>query len=153
MSPDQIKGPDELKKGQNTVSMNPITNKVLVVDDSNTIRKSAAVFLRQGGHDVVLAEDGFDALAKLNSSPPDIIFCDISMPRLDGYPTCAIIKSNQKYAQLPIVMLSSRDGIFDKARGRAVGAEHYLTKPFTKEQLLEIVKTFGRNSQEKRNEH
>ena len=153
MSPDQIKGPDELKKGQNTVSMNPITNKVLVVDDSNTIRKSAAVFLRQGGHDVVLAEDGFDALAKLNSSPPDIMFCDISMPRLDGYQTCAIIKSNQKYAQLPIVMLSSRDGIFDKARGRAVGAEHYLTKPFTKEQLLEVVKTFGRNSEEKRNEH
>ena len=150
---DQSKGPDELKKGQNTVSMNPITNKVLVVDDSNTIRKSAAVFLRQGGHDVVLAEDGFDALAKLNSSPPDIMFCDISMPRLDGYQTCAIIKSNQKYAQLPIVMLSSRDGIFDKARGRAVGAEHYLTKPFTKEQLLEVVKTFGRNSEEKRNEH
>ena len=135
------------------MSMNPITNKVLVVDDSNTIRKSAAVFLRQGGHDVVLAEDGFDALAKLNSSPPDIIFCDISMPRLDGYQTCAIIKSNQKYAQLPIVMLSSRDGIFDKARGRAVGAEHYLTKPFTKEQLLDVVKTLGRNSEEKRNEH
>ena len=100
MSPDQIKGPDELKKGQNTVSMNPITNKVLVVDDSNTIRKSAAVFLRQGGHDVVLAEDGFDALAKLTSSQPDIVFCDISMPRLDGYQTCAIIKSNEKYAKL-----------------------------------------------------
>jgi twitching motility two-component system response regulator PilG len=153
MSPDQIKGPDELKKGQNTVSMNPITNKVLVVDDSNTIRKSAAVFLRQGGHDVVLAEDGFDALAKLTSSQPDIVFCDISMPRLDGYQTCAIIKSNEKYAKLPIVMLSSRDGIFDKARGRVVGAEHYLTKPFTKEQLLEVVKVFGRNSEEKRNEH
>ena len=135
------------------MSMNQIPNKVLVVDDSNTIRKSAAVFLRQGGHDVVLAEDGFDALAKLNSSPPDIIFCDISMPRLDGYQTCAIIKSNQKYAQLPIVMLSSRDGVFDKARGRAVGAKHYLTKPFTREQLLEVVKEFGRNSEEKRNEH
>ena len=135
------------------MSMNPITNKVLVVDDSNTIRKSAAVFLRQGGHDVVLAEDGFDALAKLNSSSPDIVFCDISMPRLDGYQTCAIIKSNQKYAQLPIVLLSSRDGIFDKARGRVVGAEHYLTKPFTKEQLLEVVKTFGRNAEEKRSEH
>lgn len=135
------------------MSMNPITRKVLVVDDSNTIRKSAAVFLRQGGHDVVLAEDGFDALAKLTSSTPDIIFCDISMPRLDGYQTCAIIKSNQKYAQLPIVMLSSRDGIFDKARGRVVGAEHYLTKPFTREQLLEVVKEFGRNSEEKRNEH
>ena len=135
------------------MSMNPITNKVLVVDDSNTIRKSAAVFLRQGGHDVVLAEDGFDALAKLTSSSPDIMFCDISMPRLDGYQTCAIIKSNQKYAQLPIVMLSSRDGIFDKARGRVVGAEHYLTKPFTREQLLEVVKEFGRNSEEKRNEH
>ena len=124
-----------------------------MVDDSNTIRKSAAVFLRQGGHDVVLAEDGFDALAKLTSRSPDIMFCDISMPRLDGYQTCAIIKSNQKYAQLPIVMLSSRDGIFDKARGRVVGAEHYLTKPFTREQLLEVVKEFGRNSEEKRNEH
>lgn len=135
------------------MSMNPITRKVLVVDDSNTIRKSAAVFLRQGGHDVVLAEDGFDALAKLTSSTPDIIFCDISMPRLDGYQTCAIIKSNQKYAQLPIVMLSSRDGIFDKARGRVVGAEHYLTKPFTREQLLEVVKEFGGNSEEKRNEN
>ena len=135
------------------MSMNPIPNKILVVDDSNTIRKSAAVFLRQGGHDVVLAEDGFDALAKLTSSSPDIMFCDISMPRLDGYQTCAIIKSNQKYAQLPIVMLSSRDGIFDKARGRVVGAEHYLTKPFTREQLLEVVKEFGRNSEEKRNEH
>ena len=135
------------------MNMNPITKRVLVVDDSNTIRKSAAVFLRQGGHDVVLAEDGFDALAKLTSSSPDIMFCDISMPRLDGYQTCAIIKSNQKYAQLPIVMLSSRDGIFDKARGRVVGAEHYLTKPFTREQLLEVVKEFGRNSEEKRNEH
>lgn len=135
------------------MTMSAIINRVLVVDDSNTIRKSAAVFLRQGGHDVVLAEDGFDALAKLNSSSPDIVFCDISMPRLDGYQTCAIIKSNQKYAQLPIVLLSSRDGIFDKARGRVVGAEHYLTKPFTKEQLLEVVKTFGRNAEEKRSEH
>ena len=135
------------------MSMNPIPNKILVVDDSNTIRKSAAVFLRQGGHDVVLAEDGFDALAKLNSSPPDIMFCDISMPRLDGYQTCAIIKSNQKYAQLPIVMLSSRDGVFDKARGRAVGAKHYLTKPFTKDQLLEVVKAFGRTSGQVPNEH
>ena len=135
------------------MTMNAVLNRVLVVDDSNTIRKSAAVFLRQGGHDVVLADDGFDALAKLNSSSPDIVFCDISMPRLDGYQTCAIIKSNQKYAQLPIVLLSSRDGIFDKARGRVVGAEHYLTKPFTKEQLLEVVKTFGRNAEEKRSEH
>ena len=135
------------------MTMNAVLNRVLVVDDSNTIRKSAAVFLRQGGHDVVLAEDGFDALAKLNSSSPDIVFCVISMPRLDGYQTCAIIKSNQKYAQLPIVLLSSRDGIFDKARGRVVGAEHYLTKPFTKEQLLEVVKTFGRNAEEKRSEH
>ena len=135
------------------MNTNPIPRRVLVVDDSNTIRKSAAVFLRQGGHDVVLAEDGFDALAKLTSSSPDIMFCDISMPRLDGYQTCAIIKSNQKYAQLPIVMLSSRDGIFDKARGRVVGAEHYLTKPFTREQLLEVVKEFGGKSEEKRNEN
>jgi twitching motility two-component system response regulator PilG len=113
--------------------------RVLVIDDSNTIRRSAEIFLRQGGHEVVLAEDGFDALAKVNDHTPDLIFCDILMPRLDGYQTCAIIKRNPRFTSVPIIMLSSKDGVFDKARGRMVGSEDYLTKPFTKEQLLRAV--------------
>ncbi len=119
------------------------TVRVLVIDDSNTIRRSAEIFLKQGGHDVMLAEDGFDALAKVNDYQPQLIFCDILMPRLDGYQTCAIIKRNQKYSNVPVVMLSSKDGVFDKARGRMVGAEDYLTKPFTKDQLLQAVRQFG----------
>ncbi len=119
------------------------TLKVLVIDDSNTIRRSAEIFLKQGGHEVLLAEDGFDALAKVNDYQPHIIFCDILMPRLDGYQTCAIIKRNSKFAQVPIVMLSSKDGVFDKARGRMVGAQDYLTKPFTKDQLLQAVGQIG----------
>ena len=113
--------------------------RVLVIDDSNTIRRSAEIFLRQGGPEVVLAEDGFDALAKVNDHTPDLIFCDILMPRLDGYQTCAIIKRNPRFAAVPVIMLSSKDGVFDKARGRMVGSEDYLTKPFTKEQLLRAV--------------
>ena len=121
--------------------------KVLVIDDSNTIRRSAEIFLKQGGHDVLLAEDGFDALSKVNDYEPDLIFCDILMPRLDGYQTCAIIKRNAKFSNVPIVMLSSKDGVFDKARGRMVGAQDYLTKPFTKDQLLQAVKQFGSTMQ------
>jgi twitching motility two-component system response regulator PilG len=117
--------------------------KVLVVDDSNTIRRSAEIFLKQGGHQVLLAEDGFDALAKVNDDRPDLIFCDILMPRLDGYQTCAIIKRNAKFTDVPVVMLSSKDGVFDKARGRMAGAQDYLTKPFSKEQLLQAVQQFG----------
>ncbi len=117
--------------------------KVLVIDDSNTIRRSAEIFLRQGGHEVVLAEDGFDALAKVNDHAPQLIFCDILMPRLDGYQTCAIIKRNPRFAHVPVIMLSSKDGLFDKARGRMVGSEEYLTKPFTKEQLLRAVEQFS----------
>ncbi len=120
--------------------------KVLVIDDSNTIRRSAEIFLRQGGHEVVLAEDGFDALAKVNDHNPELIFCDILMPRLDGYQTCAIIKRNPKFAHVPVIMLSSKDGLFDKARGRMVGSQEYLTKPFTKEQLLRAVETFRRKA-------
>ena len=116
--------------------------KVLVIDDSNTIRRSAEIFLRQGGHEVVLAEDGFDVLSKVNDHDPQLIFCDILMPRLDGYQTCAIIKRNPRFAHVPVIMLSSKDGLFDKARGRMVGSEEYLTKPFTKEQLLRAVETF-----------
>lgn len=122
----------------------PIGAKVLVIDDSNTIRRSAEIFLRQGGHEVVLAEDGYDALAKVNDHDPELIFCDILMPRLDGYQTCAIIKRNPRFAQVPVIMLSSKDGLFDKARGRMVGSEEYLTKPFTKEQLLKAVESFRR---------
>ena len=114
--------------------------KVLVIDDSNTIRRSAEIFLKQGGHEVVLAEDGFDALAKLSDYQPDLVFCDILMPRLDGYQTCAIIKRNPQFASVPVIMLSSKDGLFDKARGRMVGSQDYLTKPFTKDQLLQAVR-------------
>ncbi len=116
---------------------------MLVIDDSNTIRRSAEIFLRQAGHEVILAEDGFDALAKINDHQPQLIFCDILMPRLDGYQTCAIIKRNPRFAQVPVIMLSSKDGVFDKARGRMVGSDDYLTKPFTKEQLLRVVTQFG----------
>ncbi|WP_374520527.1 PleD family two-component system response regulator [Hydrogenophaga sp.] len=119
--------------------------KVLVVDDSNTIRRSAEIFLKQGGHEVLLAEDGFEALAKINDTPPDLIFCDILMPRLDGYQTCAIIKRNPRFAPIPVVMLSSKDGVFDKARGRMVGSQDYLTKPFTKDQLLTAVQQIASN--------
>lgn len=117
--------------------------KVLVIDDSNTIRRSAEIFLKQGGYQVVLAEDGFDALAKVNDHEPHLIFCDILMPRLDGYQTCAIIKRNPKFAQVPVIMLSSKDGLFDKARGRMVGSQDYLTKPFTKDQLLQAVEQYS----------
>jgi twitching motility two-component system response regulator PilG len=118
--------------------------KVLVIDDSNTIRRSAEIFLKQGGHQVVLAEDGFDAMSKVNDNQPDLIFCDILMPRLEGYQTCAIIKRNARFANVPIIMLSSKDGLFDKARGRMVGAEDYLTKPFTKDQLLQAVRQYAK---------
>ncbi|HNE60549.1 MAG: response regulator [Rubrivivax sp.] len=123
------------------------SRRVLVIDDSNTIRRSAEIFLKQGGHEVMLAEDGFDALAKVNDAQPDLIFCDILMPRLDGYQTCAIIKRNEKYSSIPVVMLSSKDGVFDKARGRMVGSQDYLTKPFTKDQLLQAVQQFGNANQ------
>ena len=117
----------------------PASAKVLVIDDSNTIRRSAEIFLRQGGYEVLLAEDGFDALSKVNDHRPDLIFCDILMPRLDGYQTCAIIKRNPRFSNVPVIMLSSKDGLFDKARGRMVGSQDYLTKPFTKDQLLQAV--------------
>ena len=123
------------------------TFKVLVVDDSNTIRRSAEIFLKQGGHEVLLADDGFDALAKVNDYHPHLIFCDILMPKLDGYQTVAIIKRNARFANTPVVMLSSKDGVFDKARGRMVGCQEYLTKHFTKDQLLQAVQQFGKSDQ------
>ena len=117
--------------------------KVMVIDDSNTIRKSAEIFLMQSGCTVVLAEDGFDALSKIADHQPDIIFVDIMMPRLDGYQTCALIKKNSRFASTPVIMLSSKDGLFDRARGRMVGSDQYLTKPFTKDSLLQTVATFA----------
>lgn len=120
--------------------------KVMVIDDSNTIRRSAEIFLLKAGCQVVLAEDGFDALAKIADHQPDIIFVDIMMPRLDGYQTCALIKKNSKFKDTPVVMLSSKDGLFDRARGRMVGSDEYLTKPFTKDSLLEAVGKHTRQS-------
>ena len=114
--------------------------KVLVIDDSNTIRRSAEMFLRQAGYEVILAEDGFDALAKIADHQPDLVFVDIMMPRLDGYQTCALIKQNPVLKTTPVIMLSSKDGVFDRARGRLAGSDQYLTKPFTKEALLDAVK-------------
>jgi twitching motility two-component system response regulator PilG len=113
---------------------------VLVVDDSATIRRSAETMLANAGYEVVTAENGFEALSKITRHHPDLIFVDIMMPRLDGYQTCAIIKNNNEFRQTPVVMLTSKDGLFDKARGRVVGSDQYLTKPFTREELLDAVK-------------
>ena len=113
--------------------------RILVIDDSNTIRKSAEMFLRQAGYEVFLAEDGFDALAKISDHEPQVIFIDIMMPRLDGYQTCALIKQNPTLRSTPVIMLSSKDGIFDRARGRLAGSDRYLTKPFTREGLIAAV--------------
>lgn len=134
----------DLQAPSDSASGHGASTKVLVIDDSNTIRRSAEIFLKQGGHEVVLAEDGFDALAKLSDYKPDLVFCDILMPRLDGYQTCAIIKRNPAFASVPVIMLSSKDGLFDKARGRMVGSQDYLTKPFTKDQLLQAVQQHRR---------
>lgn len=124
----------------------PAPLKVLVIDDSNTIRRSAEIFLRQAGYEVLLSEDGFDALSKVNDTMPDLIFCDVLMPRLDGYQTVAIIKRSPRHATIPVIMLSSKDGVFDKARGKMVGAQDYLTKPFTKDQLLNAVEECRRGA-------
>ncbi len=113
--------------------------KVMVVDDSVTIRRTAETLLKREGYNVITADDGFDALAKIVDSHPDIIFLDIMMPRLDGYQTCSVIKNNRLFKSTPVVMLSSKDGIFDKARGKLVGSEQFVTKPFTREDLLEAI--------------
>lgn len=117
--------------------------KIMVIDDSSTIRRSAEIFLGQAGYKVVLADDGFDALAKMNDHKPALIFCDILMPRLDGYQTCALIKKSAKFHSTPVVMLSSKDGLFDRARGAMVGSDAYLTKPFTKDSLLKTVREYA----------
>lgn len=121
--------------------------KVMVIDDSSTIRRSAEIFLTQAGCQVFLAEDGFSALSQINDHQPDVVFCDILMPRLDGYQTCSLIKRSAKFKNTPVVMLSSKDGLFDRARGALVGSDQYLTKPFSKDDLLTVVKHFsGRTS-------
>ncbi len=121
--------------------------KVMVVDDSKTIRRTAEMLLKKEGCDVITANDGFEALSKVVDYNPQIIFVDIMMPRLDGYQTCALIKHNQNFNKTPVIMLSSKDGLFDRARGRIVGAEQYLTKPFTKEELVDAVKQYALDQQ------
>ena len=113
--------------------------KVMVIDDSKTIRRTAEALLKTEGCDVITATDGFEALSKIADHHPDIVFVDIMMPRLDGYQTCALIKHNLKFKNIPVIMLSSKDGLFDRARGRIVGSEQYLTKPFSKEELLDAI--------------
>ena len=120
--------------------------RVMVIDDSKTIRRTAETLLKREGADVVTATDGFEALAKIADQQPQIIFVDIMMPRLDGYQTCALIKNNQLFKSTPVIMLSSKDGLFDKARGRMVGSQDYLTKPFTKDQLLQAVQQHRRRT-------
>jgi twitching motility two-component system response regulator PilG len=116
--------------------------KVIVIDDSKTIRRTAETLLKKAGCEVVTATDGFESLAKVAEYHPDIIFVDIMMPRLDGYQTCALIKNNPTFKKIPVIMLSSKDGLFERARGRIVGAEHYMTKPFTREELLNTIKAY-----------
>ena len=111
----------------------------MVVDDSKTIRRTAETLLQREGFNVITAEDGFEALAKIANQKPDLIFVDIMMPRLDGYQTCALIKNNAQFKSTPVIMLSSKDGLFDKAKGRIVGSDQYVTKPFSKVELLEAV--------------
>jgi twitching motility two-component system response regulator PilG len=117
--------------------------RVMVIDDSKTIRRTAETLLRKEGFDVVTALDGFEALSKIADYKPDLIFLDIMMPRLDGYQTCALIKHHRVFRQTPVVMLSSKDGLFDRARGRVVGSDHYITKPFTREDLLDAITQHG----------
>jgi twitching motility two-component system response regulator PilG len=114
--------------------------KVMVIDDSKTIRRTAETLLKKAGCEVLTASDGFEALAKIADSHPDVIFVDIMMPRLDGYQTCSLIKHNEEFKDTPVIMLSSKDGLFDRARGRIVGSEQYVTKPFSKEELLSAIK-------------
>jgi twitching motility two-component system response regulator PilG len=125
-----------------TISTDNGALKIMVIDDSSTIRRSAEIFMGQAGYQVVLADDGFDALAKMNDHHPALIFCDILMPRLDGYQTCALIRKSARFHSTPVVMLSSKDGLFDRARGAMVGCNAYLTKPFTKDSLLRTVREY-----------
>ena len=127
----------------NEMEDNQLTGlRVMVIDDSKTIRRTAETLLKKEGCEVVTATDGFEALSKIADHQPQIVFVDIMMPRLDGYQTCALIKNNQMFRQTPVIMLSSKDGLFDKARGRIVGSEQYLTKPFTRDELLSAIRKY-----------
>jgi twitching motility two-component system response regulator PilG len=139
-----LKGQKQISRGEASVSVDVAGDlrglKILVIDDSKTIRRTAETLLSKEGCQVFTAVDGLDALAKIADHRPDIIFVDIMMPRLDGYQTCALIKHNRTFKDTPVIMLSSKDGLFDRARGRIVGSEHYLTKPFTKDELLGAIR-------------
>lgn len=128
---------DLQNKTTESVSANAL--KIMVIDDSKTIRRTAETLLSKAGYQVFTANDGFEALAKVVDTQPDIIFMDIMMPRLDGYQTCALIKNNDAFKNTPIIMLSSKDGLFDRARGRIVGSDQYITKPFTRDELLNVI--------------
>ncbi len=117
----------------------PKTKRIMIIDDSKTIRRTAETLLVKAGYEVITAGDGFEALAKIVDHQPDVIFMDIMMPRLDGYQTCALVKNNERFKGTPVIMLSSKDGLFDRARGRLVGSDKYLTKPFTREELLNAI--------------
>ena len=132
---------DESQQSDGAQDQAPLNVKVMVIDDSKTIRRSAETLLTKAGCEVITAIDGFEALAKITVHKPDIIFVDIMMPRLDGYQTCALIKNNQSFKATPVIMLSSKDSIFDRARGRIVGSEKYLTKPFSREDLINAITT------------
>ncbi len=132
---------DKLQNASDTPEQVTLNAKVMVIDDSKTIRRSAETLLKKAGCEVVTAIDGFEALAKITVHKPDIIFVDIMMPRLDGYQTCALIKNNQSFKATPVIMLSSKDSIFDRARGRIVGSDKYLTKPFSREDLINAINT------------
>lgn len=138
------------KTGGNALGANlPLLGvKVVLIDDSNTIRRSGEIFLSQAGCQVVLAEDGFDGLSKVVDAQPDIIFVDVMMPRLDGYQTCSLIKSHQQFKKIPVIMLTSKDTLFDRARGKLVGSDQYLIKPFNKKSLVEAVARYTQQQQE-----
>jgi len=137
---------DESQQSDSQQAPLQLNVKVMVIDDSKTIRRSAETLLKKVGCEVVTATDGFEALAKITEHHPDIIFVDIMMPRLDGYQTCALIKNNQTFKSTPVIMLSSKDSIFDRARGRIVGSEEYLTKPFSKEDLIGAINAHVTNT-------
>ena len=140
MSQEQLDTKEDTKEDSTPRAAGAKKLRILVVDDSATIRRSAETMLAKDGCEVITAENGFEALSKITRHKPDLIFVDIMMPRLDGYQTCALIKNNQSFKATPVIMLSSKDSIFDRARGRIVGSEQYLTKPFTKEDLIGAIK-------------
>lgn len=131
------------ENSQSAVSSDQVSDKpvakVMVIDDSNTIRKTAETILKKEGFEVFTATNGFEAMSVITDTRPDIIFVDIMMPRLDGYQTCKLIKNNSYFKNTPVIMLSSKDSLFDRARGRVAGSEQHINKPFTKSELLEAI--------------